>query len=157
MLLNAQGILGARDRTTRTVPVPEWGDDAEVLIGSMGALDRAALQDFVSSLGKKSAAEPPADETASCDSQPPDEAPREYSMTENVEVMVRWCALSILDPQTQQRAFTDADIKALGAKSMSPLQRIYEAALDLDLETKKARDAAEKNSVRTTGGSSGGD
>jgi hypothetical protein len=169
MLLNAQQILAASDRKTQTVPVPEWGADAEVLIGSMGALDKAELQDWVETLGrpKLSDSEPEAEELQSCDSPKPDEVKpteedesvptREYSMKENVDVMVRWCALSILDPNTKQRAFTDDQVKALGSKSMAPLQRIYAAAVELNGESQQAHEAIEKNSGGTPGGSSGSD
>jgi len=168
MLLNAQQILAAKDRKTQTVPVPEWGEGAEVLIGSMGALDKAELQDWVETLGKPKPSdyEPEAEELQSCDSPNPDEAKpteeddaipkREYSMKENVDVMVRWVALSILDPQTHERAFTDDQVKALGAKSMAPLQRIYMAAIELNGESQESHEAIEKNSGGTPGGASGG-
>ncbi|MEN6336635.1 MAG: hypothetical protein ABFE13_06195 [Phycisphaerales bacterium] len=53
MLLNAEQILAAEDKQVRKVPVPEWGQGAKVLVGSMGALDRARLDDWIDSLGRK--------------------------------------------------------------------------------------------------------
>ena len=165
MLLNAQQILAANDRKTRTVPVPEWGEGAEVLVGSMGALARARMQDWTETLGQvPDEPEESKDETLSCDSPPPDseaekpaDAGKVYSMTENVKVMVRWCAASILDPETLKPALTEEQVDTLGSKSTVALRRIYDAALALNLETPESSESFEKNSGGTPGDSSGSD
>ncbi len=181
MLLNAEQILAAEDKQVRKVLVPEWGQGAKVLVGSMGALDRARLDDWIDSLGRKP--EPPeeasdqdadsaAEELVTCDDAPTEpeppgpansagpqaeEHPKEYSSEENTAVMVRWCAACILDPKTRQRAFTPDQIEALGAKSPAALLRVYRAAVEVNLATKESAQAFEKNSAGTSGVDSGGD
>lgn len=39
-ILTRQQILDAQDRATETVKVPEWGDDAEVIVRSMTGKER---------------------------------------------------------------------------------------------------------------------
>jgi hypothetical protein len=187
MLLNAEQILAAEDKTVKKVAVPEWGQGARVLVGTMGALARARLDDWIETLGRspKPPAPPEAasdegqaaiDEVVTCDDpdpatdnqqpatggQQPADAPvrpgeKEYSSEENTAVMVRWCAECILDPKTRRRAFTDDQIEALGTKSPAALLRVYRAALDVNLATKPAAEAFEKNSEGTSGADSGGD
>lgn len=66
MLLTAQQILAAQDKKTTTVPVPEWGEGAEVLVGSMGALARAQMDDYFKTMGQSP--EPDEDdEMVTCD------------------------------------------------------------------------------------------
>lgn len=179
-LLSAEQILAVDDKNCRKVAVPEWGKDAKVLVGSMGALDRARMDDWLASLGQSPPpVEPPAADEGqgdseglvTCDSPDPEsdepsgelghEPPaagreRRYTSEDNTAVMVRWCALCILDPKTRRRAFTDDQIEALGAKSPAALIRVYQAALDVNLATKAAAEGFEKNSDGTGGGDSGG-
>lgn len=161
MMLNKEQILTARDKRTLEVEVPEFGEGATVLIGTMGALTFARLTDWVNGLGR---ADPPEDETdapVSCDDVPDagtdEPARRTYTNAENTEVMVRWCAACLLDPATHRPAFGEADVAALGDKSPAALSRIYRAILELHHETPEARDELEKNSGRTTADGSGGD
>lgn len=159
-MLNAKQIEAAPDRKTVEVHVPEWetdGDDV-VLVGTMGALDYAALQDWIDRMG--SPAEPAEDEVVSCDcpglADEPETAGRTYTNSETFELMVRWCVYSILDPQTQKPAFTIDQVQLLGNKSLAALERIYRAALDLNRVTKKATEEFEKNLERTAENDSGG-
>lgn len=190
MLLNAAAILAASDRNTVIVDVPEWGDPgtpqsdpaspdvAQVLVGTMGALAAARLQDWL--LGQPQAASPAteagepddSDEVVTCDSPggepepvgqagPPepdgDEEPeRRYTRTQQTELMLRYVAESILDPDTRRPAFTAEQIEALGTRSKVPLLRIYHAALELNGDTKASSEELEKNSGGTTAGGSGG-
>lgn len=163
MLLNAQQILATGDKKTREVDVPEWGKDAKVLVGSMGALAHARLQDWLDSHGNTPAIaekEPADEEVISCDSpQPPDDveasaapaAEKVYTNVENAEVVLTWCVECILDPQTQKPAFSRYQLEELGWKDMAPLFRIYEAALDLSRASVESADAFEKNSPGTAG------
>lgn len=185
MLLNAEQILAAADKAVKIVPVPEWGDGAEVLVGSMGALDRARMDDWIDTIGRpkdSDPAKPEAEESPesaepilTCDdvdpepdadpkstadaegSEPSPPAEKTYSCEENTAVMIRWCALCILDPKTRVRAFTDGEVEALGAKSPAVLLRIYQACLDINLTSRQAAEAFEKNSEGTSGVDSGGD
>lgn len=190
MLLSASQILAVQDKKTQIVPVPEWGEGAEVLVGSMGALDRARMDDWIETLGSQvSPADPPSEaeeaedsseEIVTCDDSDPQSASEEiltcdgaeppaaegdaqtppekktYSSEENTAVMVRWCALCILDPKSGVRAFTDEQVEALGTKNSAVLLRIYQACLDINLTTSKAAEAFEKNSEGTSGVGSGG-
>jgi len=156
MLLNAQQILLSPDHRTREVPVPEWGPEAKVLIGEIGALARARIRDWWQTQGR--VPEPAEDEILTTDSSPgPDEdLPRQYTDLEQTELMLRWLLETILDPQTQQPAFSRDQLDALGAKSPAALNRIYAAVLDLNLQTQAAVEGAEKNSDPAAGTGSGG-
>ncbi len=172
MLLNAEQILAAQDHKTKVVPVPEFGDGAEVLVGSMGALARAEMDDWIGTLGHKPEAletveadeedlvtcddAPPADPPTAEDDEEEPETPKEYSRGEIWRVMIRWCAESILDPVTLKPTFGAAKVAELGGKSREALQRIYEAALEVNLATQPAAEAFEKNCDGTPDASSGG-
>ena len=161
MLLDKGKILAARDKRTETVAVPEWGDGAQVLIGSMGALAYARMMDWIETLGTAPTAEPDSEAVVSCDDTPPEadaeEPDREYSAGDDMAVVVRWCAESILDPETYHPAFTATDLDALGDKDPRPLLRIWKSAMQLNRETLESSEAFEKNSDGTAGGGSGGD
>jgi len=156
-VLTGQQILARPDRRTREVPVPEWGPEAQVLIGEIGALARARIRDWWQTQGR--VPEPAEDEIVTTDSSPgPDEdLPREYTDLEQTELMLRWLIETILDPETQRPTFTRDQLDALGAKSPAALNRIYAAVLDLNLQTQTAVEDAEKNSEPAAGTGSGGD
>jgi len=159
-MLNGKQILAARDRKTVEVKVPEWATDGDdvVLVGTMGALDYAALQDWIDSMG--TTAEPAENEVISCDTPVGDgsgDPERTYTNSETFELMVRWCLYSILDPETGRPAFSLDQLAELGNKSPTALERVYQAALDLNKVSKKATEDFEKNSGRTAGDDSGGE
>lgn len=156
MLLNASQILAASDRKTCEVDVPEWGAGATVLVGSMGALGHARLQDWLDDHGSVPEEETPT--TESCDSPEVEEksAPKVYSKAEDMEVVLTWCIECILDPVSLKPAFTRDQMEALGEKNPAPLFRIYAKALELSLATPEAAETLEKNSERTAGAGSGG-
>jgi hypothetical protein len=168
MLLNAAAIIAAKDKRTITVAVPEWGDGGEVLVGSMSALDRARLGDWL--LGQQPLpppeSEPQSEEpmVVTCGSPSPagesladeaDPAPVRYSKEQDLEFLLRYVAGSILDPETYAPAFTVAEIERLGAKDRAPLDRIYAAALALNADTPAAAADVEKNSGGTAASGSG--
>jgi hypothetical protein len=158
-MLSAKQILAAQDRQTRTVHVPEWATDGDdvVLIGTMGALDYAELQDWIGNMGTEPETDEP--DVVSCDTPDLDKEPPEktYSNAETFELMVRWCIYTILDPKTQQTAFTSEQVRDLGRKSFVALERVYIAALELNRVTQDAAEAFEKNSEGTPGSASGGE
>lgn len=47
MALNKASILAALDLKREEVPVPEWGEDATVLVGELSALDRMKFSQSV--------------------------------------------------------------------------------------------------------------
>lgn len=163
MLTPAQ-IAAAPDIEMRDVHVPEWasanGDDV-VLIGTMGALDRARLQDWMDGIGHVPAApEPDETELLSCDT-PADDEPetaseeRQYTHAESTELMVRWCAACIVDGEGNRPFNSPAGIAELGRCREAGLYRLYQAALDLHLETPAATEAEKKSSKETPAAASG--
>ncbi len=101
MLLTKEQILSAEDRKTKEVEVPEWGGN--VLISELTAEDRDRFEaEFVDSKSKKG------------------ENPL-------FNIRARLAALTIVD-ENGNRLFNDADIKALGKKSGSCLDKIFAVA-----------------------------
>lgn len=181
MLLNAAAILAAKDKKTVVVPVPEWGQagcgqEAQVLVGSMGAMDHARIGDWLLSLPEHETRsedeESPSVVTCESPEGKPEPVPdakqpdvaqrdasapaRQYTRLEQTELMIRYVAASILDPETHRPAFTHEQVTALGDKSLVALDRIYQAALELNGDTKAAAGELEKNSERTAAAGSGG-
>jgi hypothetical protein len=163
-LLNAEGISSARDRETVTVDVPEW--EGEILIGTMGALDAAQLQDWLEPLFKPKEDEENDDTLVTCDSpegkpenleEGGEEQPsRPLTHSEHTEFMLRYLAATILDPQTYQPAFSRDEIEKLGQKNGKVLRRLHDAAVALHETIDEQVEGAAKNSVATPTGSSGG-
>ncbi len=81
---------------------------------------------------------------------------RAFTRTDDVEAMLRYLIACIVDPETFEPAFTLDQLEALGRKDPAPLNRLYEAALELNLDTKAAIEDAAKNSETTAPGGSGG-
>lgn len=181
MLLTAAQILAARDKKTVEVAVPEWGEGASVLVGIMGALEYAEFQDWLRHCGRPPEAPAEADESADkpirvfttdspggepepldAEAAGPEEADddespaRQYSFRDHAELMIRWALYCVLDPETQERAFTLDQLEALGAKSPAALQRICAVAMELHYGTESAVADFEKNSDGTPDGDSGG-
>jgi hypothetical protein len=169
MLLNGKEILSVKDKKTIEVDVPEWGEDAKVLIGSLGALARARIANyFFNDERLRTAVEDDEDGIVTTDSPDPDEQDyeqdevkeineRKISPVTNMNFVLEYLSYSILDPQTFKPAFTKEQIEELGEKNKDVLYRLYYAAVDLNLETQKALKEAEKNLPKTTGKGSGGD
>lgn len=181
MFLTAQKILEAQDRRTKNIPCPEWGGD--VLIGTMGALDRARIADWIDSLATKQEPQSQEDEkekVLTCDSpggkpeQLDDDAADDdaaddenhenqkkddliLTKEQHTELMLRYLTASILDPETQRLAFNSQQIEDLGQKDPGPLWRLYDAALELNADTKLQKKELEKNFEGTAAEDSGGD
>lgn len=172
MLLNAGQILSARDKRTIEVDVPEWGKDAKVLIGTLGALARARIAEYFfnnEQLRSQTEKEKREDEIITTDSPDPDDGQIDEEDIAEPEIRVKvgpvtnlkfkleYLKYSILDPETYLPAFTAEQLEQLGEKDKDVIERLYEAAVDLNLETKEAIEDAEKNSGKTTGEGSGSD
>lgn len=97
--LHRDDILGAEDRQTEEVPVPEWG--GTVIVRALSGAERDKLEESVTqgTSGKMS--------------------------LENFSA--RLAAMSIVD-EHGKRVFSDKDIKALGQKSARALNRVQAAA-----------------------------
>ena len=101
-LLTRDAILGAHDLPTEDLDVPEWGGTVRVR-----ALTGAERDSFESSLV-----------------QVRNDGSKQFRL-ENVRA--RLVALTVVD-ENSERLFSDADVKALGAKSAAALERVWEAA-----------------------------
>lgn len=54
MLLSKNEIRAIDDRKMQTVPVPEWGKDAEVMIRQLSGRDRESYEHYAAAYGKTS-------------------------------------------------------------------------------------------------------
>lgn len=116
-------VFAADDLPSELVPCPEWGVSLTVR-----ALDGDQSDAF---------------EESSLDS----------SDLQNPRVKLagqraRLVALSVVDPETGARVFSDDDVKALGKKSSAVLRRLYRVAARLS-GIRTGEDEPEKNSGRT--------
>lgn len=119
-LLNREAILNAQDLPTEVVPVPEWGGD--VLVRGLNGTDRDKFE--MGSVEMK-------------DGKVVD--------FKRDNVRARLVGLCIVDEQGN-RVFSDADIEALGRKSGTALDRVFDVAQRLSGIGKKAQEEARKNS-----------
>jgi hypothetical protein len=102
MVLGREAILGADDRQTEVVEVPEWG--GAVIVRALSGTERDAYEASLVTLR------------------------RDGSQRFNMEnVRARLAALSIVG-EDGERLFGDGDLKALGAKSAQALDRVFDAA-----------------------------
>lgn len=120
-VLGRDEILGASDIKRELVQVPEWGEDAAVWVRSLTAKER---DDYERSMivyqnGKNK----------------PDLS----------QARAKLAAAAICD-ENGVRLFTDADVKALGDKSASALQRVFEVAQRLSGITGEDVEELVKNS-----------
>lgn len=129
-LLSREAILAVPDLQSEVVNVPEWGGDVKVQ-GLTGA-QRDAFEGSVM-LGKGK--------------------DRDVNLK---NLRAKLVALSIVD-EKGARLFTDADVNALGAKSATALNRVFEVAQRLSGLTGEDVEALEKNSegAPSDGGLSG--
>jgi hypothetical protein len=127
-ILSKSQILQAVDIKTSEVAVPEWGGD--VLVREFSGADRDA---FESSMVRINA-----------------EGQRETDLSNMRAKLVAMC---LVDHETGERMFSDAELALLGKKSAAALQRVFEVAQRLNgLSADDVKDA-EKNSA--TGPSAG--
>lgn len=100
-LLSRDDILNAQDLPTERVAVPEWG--GEVLVRGLTAAERDAFEaSIVKRRGQKT----------------------EMDLR---NMRARLVAMCVVDEQGN-RLFSDQDVEALGRKSASALDRIFEVA-----------------------------
>jgi hypothetical protein len=106
VFLTKDQILAAADLPEEVVDVPEWG--GKVLIRGMTGAERDAFEESVMVTRGNS---------------------RELNLR---NFRAKLVALSIVDPVTKERMFSDNEIAELGKKSARALQRVFEAALRLN-------------------------
>lgn len=120
-VLGRDEILGANDIKRELVPVPEWGEDAAVYVRSLTARER---DDFERSMIEF----------------------RGDKQTVNLaQARAKLAAMAICD-ENGKRLFTDLDVKALGEKSASALQRVWDVAQGLSKISQEDMDELVKNS-----------
>lgn len=122
-MLSRDQILKHKDLKTEVVNVPEWGGD--VIVSTMTGHARDAWEFEVVAARKK----------AERDNKP-------FVMSNLRASLVA----RVLVDEDGQRIFSDADIEALGKKSGSALDRIYEVATKLNHLTKSDQEELTKNS-----------
>ncbi len=114
-LLSKEAILGAQDKATRDVEVPEWG--GIVRVRTMSATERDRWESETYGTGK----------------------------VNSINFRARFAALCLIDDKGA-RMFSDADIEKLGEKSAGALQRVFNAAQELNALSAKDIGDLEKNS-----------
>lgn len=109
-LLTKDQILGADDRSTKEIDVPEWG--GSVLCSSMSAAERDAFEaSMLDNKGKS-----------------------DKSKLQNFRA--RFVAACLVDAEGN-RLFSDKDVIALGRKSSSPISRLFDICRELNGMTEK--------------------
>ena len=104
-VLKKEEILGADDRKTETISVPEWG--GHVSVATMSGTER---DDFEQSVV----------ETRGSD-----------TITNLANIRAKLCAKCMVDDD-RKRIFADSDVKALGEKSAAALDRVFAVAQRLN-------------------------
>lgn len=105
MLLSRDDILGAQDRKTEDVQVPEWG--GTVRVRSLSGAERDAYEAGIV--------------------QVRGDGSRKFTLS---NARARLVSLSVCG-EDGERVFTDADIAKLGEKSAAALERVFDVALHL--------------------------
>lgn len=119
-LLKRSEILAVDDLKTETVSVPEWG--GEVMVRSLTGAERDYFESSIVSLdGKK-------------------------TKTDLSNVRAKLVVVSCVD-ENGDSLFTAEDVEALGEKSASALQRVFEVAQHLSGLTAADVEELAKNSV----------
>jgi len=117
-LLTRQEILSIRDIRTETVFVPEWG--GAVKIKALTGKERDAWETALFQIDGK-----------------------DVKMNKE-NLRAKLVALTVVD-EAGQRLFTEADVEALGSKSASALDRVYQASQKLSGLTPDDIKEMEKN------------
>jgi hypothetical protein len=127
-MLNKQAILAASDIKSECVNVPEWGGD--VMVFGMTGRERDEFEGSIVEL-------------------------KGQNQTLHMQnIRAKLCAISIRDAEGK-RMFDPSDVKALGDKSASALQRIFEVAQRLSGLTTDDVESLAKNLESEGNGGSG--
>ncbi len=124
VFLTKEQILAAADLPEEVVDVPEWG--GKVLIRGMTGAERDAFEESVMVTRGNN---------------------RELNLR---NFRAKLVALSIVDPVTKERMFSDNEVAELGKKSARALQRVFEAALRLNGMTAESVEELTKSAEETS-------
>lgn len=127
-LLNREVILAIQDVADETITVPEWGGDVRVRAMTADARDAFEQDAYIAAREKKPL----------------------------TSLRARMVARCVIDEQGNL-LFTDADVEALGKKSASALDRIYDVVLRMNAMRQSDIEDLEKNSAAAPGGASSSD
>lgn len=116
--LKREDILNADDLKTEEVEVPEWG--GTVVVKMLTGQERDAFEASIVNFGNDK---------------------RQISGNIRAKLVAR----AIIDPDTKKPMFSVGDIEALGNKSASALDRVFEVAQRLSKLTEKDIEELEKN------------
>lgn len=134
-LLNKDQIKAAADRTYEDVPVPEWGEGAEVRVRSLSGAEREAWEQSMLVAG------PGGTRVA-----------RKGGTDNRARLLVR-CIVG----EDGEPMFTEADIKDLNTKDGAVLDRLVDVAKRLSKLGPKAVEEEKGNSAAGQTGSSASD
>lgn len=115
MTLTKEQILDADDLKATSVPVPEWGGEVRVRVMTSSERDRFVVTS-TNGAGK-------------------------FSMD---GATARLCGLCLVD-DAGARLFTERELQKLGEKSSQAMQRVFDAACELNGLSEEGRGAVEKN------------
>lgn len=135
--LSKDQIVGADDRPTRDVDVPEWG--GTVRVRALSGSDRDAYE-------------------ASMRTVMPDPAGTGGMkvVTDESNARAKLVAFSVVD-ENGERVFGDHEVSRLGLKSAAALNRVFMAAAELSGLTAESEAEIEGNSEAADGGGSSSD
>lgn len=102
MLLSRDEILGAHDRKTEDVAVPEWG--GTVRVRALSGAERDAYEAGIVQIKG--------------------DGSRKFTLA---NARARLVSLSVVD-ENGEHLFSEADVAALGAKSATALERVFDVA-----------------------------
>lgn len=105
-VLTREQILGADDIQVKEVAVPEWG--GEVIVKTLSGAERDSYEASLVNIDKRG---------------------KNFEM--NMENAKAKLIAKAIVGEDKKPVFTEADIEALGAKSASALNRVYEAVQEL--------------------------
>jgi hypothetical protein len=133
--LSKDQIVGADDRPTRDVDVPEWG--GTVRVRALSGSDRDAYE-------------------ASMRTVMPDGTGGMKVVADESNARAKLAAHSMVD-ENGERLFGDHEVSRLGLKSAEALHRVFMAAAELSGLTDDAEKEIEGNSEAAPGGGSSSD
>lgn len=127
-MLNRDQILGANDAQVKDVPVPEWGGSVRVKV--LSGAERDAFEGLISAKAKLG------------------------QLSDNMRATI--VAACVVD-DAGRPLFTEADIEALGRKNWKALDRVADAASELNKLTDSDVEEIRKNSAPSPDGPSTSD
>lgn len=134
--LTHDDILGAQDRPTEVVDVPEWG--GTVTVRALSGAERDKYQSGFQTWRQN------------------DKGILRVVAIDNTNAMARLVALSVVDAEGK-RMFSDGEVTALGERSAKALERVSDVAMRLSGLELQSLEVAKEGLKATPNGSHGSD